>query len=89
MIIVAALVIALGGGLLFDPIKITLFALVLSAAALPLTFFPVLIVANDPAFVGDKTNGRVTNLVATVLLVVMVGVSIATIPLMIVTRANA
>jgi Mn2+/Fe2+ NRAMP family transporter len=83
-IIVAALV-----GLIFDPIKIALLSLVFSAAAVPLTFFPILIVANDPAYVGDKTNGRVTNVLSVVLLALMVIVTLATVPLLIVTRGNA
>jgi len=32
---------------------------VLSAAALPLTYFPILVIANDPGYMGEEhTNGR-------------------------------
>ena len=44
-----------------DPIKVTEYSIVLAAAALPLTYFPILVVANDPDYMGDKTNGRLTN----------------------------
>ena len=32
--------------------------MVFSAVALPLTYLPILIVANDPEYMGDKVNGR-------------------------------
>jgi Mn2+/Fe2+ NRAMP family transporter len=72
-----------------DPIKVTEYSIVLSAAALPLTYFPILIVANDPDYMGDHVNGRVLNAIAFFYLVVLVVVSLATIPLMIITRAGA
>ncbi|MEA3076584.1 MAG: hypothetical protein QOF60_1492 [Actinomycetota bacterium] len=73
----------------FDPVKITEYVVVLSAAALPLTYIPVLIVANDPEYVGDKTNSRFTNALGFTFLVVVSVVSLATIPLMIVTKAGS
>ena len=72
-----------------DPIKITEYSIVLAAAALPLTYFPILVVANDPTYVGDKTNSKALNAVAFVYLVILVVVSAATIPLMIITRGGA
>jgi manganese transport protein len=71
-----------------DPIKVTEYSIVLSAAALPLTYFPILVVANDPAYVGDATNGRILNAIATVYLVILVVVSVATIPLIIITKGG-
>ena len=45
----------------------------LSAAALPLTYFPILVIANDPDYMGDEhTNGRLLNALATVYLVILV-----------------
>ena len=49
-----------------DPVKVTEYSIVLSAAALPLTYFPILVVANDPDYMGDKVNGRFGNAIATV-----------------------
>jgi manganese transport protein len=71
-----------------DPVKVTEYSVVFSAAALPLTYFPILVVANDPDYMGDKVNGRFTNALATAYLVVLVVASLATIPLMIATRAG-
>jgi Mn2+/Fe2+ NRAMP family transporter len=72
-----------------DPVKVTEYSIVLSAAALPLTYFPILIIANDPDYVGEHTNGRLTNFLGFVFLVVLVLVSLATIPLMIITKGGA
>jgi Mn2+/Fe2+ NRAMP family transporter len=72
-----------------DPIKVTEYSIVLSAAALPLTYFPILVVANDPQYVGEHVNSRLTNVVGFAYLVLLLVVSIATIPLMIWTRAGA
>jgi Mn2+/Fe2+ NRAMP family transporter len=72
-----------------DPIAVTEYSIVLAAAALPLTYMPILIVANDPAYMKDKTNSMFLNAIAFVFLVVLVIVSIATIPLMIWTKGGA
>jgi manganese transport protein len=72
-----------------DPIKVTEYSIVLAAAALPLTYFPILVVANDPDYMGNSVNGRITNAIGTVYLVLLLLVAAATIPLMIVTKAGA
>jgi Mn2+/Fe2+ NRAMP family transporter len=72
-----------------DPVKVTEYSIVLSAAALPLTYFPILVVANDPDYMGASVNGRFGNAVASVYLVILVVVSVATIPLMIATKAGS
>ncbi|MGZ4152904.1 MAG: NRAMP family divalent metal transporter [Actinomycetota bacterium] len=84
MIIAVALVLTT-----LDPIKVTEYSIVLAAAALPLTYFPILIVANDRDYVGDKVNSRPANAIAVAYLVLLTVVSIATIPLMIWTKAGA
>jgi manganese transport protein len=71
-----------------DPIKVTEFSVVFSAIALPLTYFPILVIANDPDYMGEKANGRFTNTLATALLVVIVVAAVAAIPLMIATKAG-
>ena len=54
-----------------DPIKVTEYSIVLSAAALPLTYFPILMVANDPDYMGDLVNGPFGNTSATFYLVML------------------
>ncbi|WP_421734159.1 NRAMP family divalent metal transporter [Cellulomonas sp.] len=72
-----------------DPIKVTEFSVVFSAIALPLTYLPILVVANDPEYMGEHLNGRVTNGFALVYLVIIVAASVAAIPLMIATGAGS
>jgi Mn2+/Fe2+ NRAMP family transporter len=71
-----------------DPIMVTEYSVVFSAIALPLTYLPILIVANDSEYMGDKTNGRLINALGSVYLVIILAASLAAIPLMIVTGAG-
>jgi Mn2+/Fe2+ NRAMP family transporter len=71
-----------------DPILVTEYSVVFSAIALPLTYLPILIVANDPGYVGEHVNGRLLNIAATGYLVIILAASLAAIPLMIVTGAG-
>jgi Mn2+/Fe2+ NRAMP family transporter len=71
-----------------DPIKVTEYSIVFSAVALPLTYFPILVIANDAEYMGDKTNGPVTNTLGTLYLILLVAVSAAAIPLMLATKAG-
>ncbi len=69
-----------------DPILVTEVSVVFSAVALPLTYFPILVVANDPDYMGQHVNGRVANTMGTVYLVVIAVAAVTAIPLMIWTR---
>ena len=71
-----------------DPIQVTEFSVVFSAVALPLTYLPILIVANDPEYMGKHVNGRVLNALAMVYLVIILAAALAAIPLMIITGAG-
>jgi Mn2+/Fe2+ NRAMP family transporter len=71
-----------------DPIKVTEYSIVLSAAALPLTYFPILVIANDPDYVGEKTNSKILNGIAVAYLVLLLAIAVATIPLMIATKGG-
>ena len=72
-----------------DPIKVTEYALVLGAASIPLTFFPTVVVANDSDYLGDKTNSRFTNLLATCYLAMLCIVSVVALPLLVITKAGS
>jgi manganese transport protein len=71
-----------------DPIKVTEYSLVFSAAALPLTYLPILVLANDRDYLGDKVNGRVFNGLGLVFLAIVLVASVSAIPLMIATKAG-
>ena len=72
-----------------DPVLVTEFSVVFSAVALPLTYFPILVVANDPDYMGDKVNSRFTNALGSVYLLLLLVVAVATIPLMVLTKAGS
>jgi manganese transport protein len=72
-----------------DPIMVTEYSVVFSALALPLTYLPILVVANDRTYLGHHVNGRLANTLGTAYLVVVVVASLAAIPLMVVTGAGA
>nr|MBA3653528.1 divalent metal cation transporter [Actinomycetota bacterium] len=68
---------SIAAGMLFaisgvDPVKVTEYSIVLSAAALPLTYFPILVIANDRDYMGDEVNGRFANALAFTYLVIIV-----------------
>jgi Mn2+/Fe2+ NRAMP family transporter len=72
-----------------DPVKITEYSIVLAAAALPLTYFPILVVANDPQYMGEKVNSRFSNALGTIYLVLLGLVALVTIPLIVITKGGA
>ena len=72
-----------------DPILITEYSVVFSAVALPLTYIPILLIANDREYMGADANGPLANGLGLVYLVVIVIASLAAIPLMIITGAGA
>ena len=89
--VVMIVVLLVGAAVLFtgiDPVLVTEYSVVISVIALPLTYLPILIVANDPGYMGQTFNGAGTNVAATVYLVIMLLASLAAIPLMIVTGAG-
>jgi Mn2+/Fe2+ NRAMP family transporter len=76
----------IGGGVLatgVDPILVTELSVVFSAVALPLTYFPILVVANDPQYMGEAVNGRGRNALGIIFLVVILVAALAAIPLLI------
>jgi len=90
--VVMFVAIVVGVAVLFtgiDPIMVTEYSVVFSAIALPLTYLPILIVANDPQYMGEETNGKVINMLASVYLVIILAASLSAIPLMIVTGAGS
>jgi manganese transport protein len=90
LVVLVAIVVATLFGLSgVDPVKVTEYSIVLSAAALPLTYFPILVIANDAGYMGERVNGRLLNAIATMYLVLLLVISVATIPLMIITRGGA
>jgi Mn2+/Fe2+ NRAMP family transporter len=90
--LVMILAIILAGAILLtgvDPIQLTEVSVVFSAVALPLTYVPILIIANDPEYLGEHVNGKLLNAVGIVFLVIIVVAAIAAIPLMVLSGAGS
>jgi manganese transport protein len=83
----AWLVMLLGGFLIVvtgvDPILVTEISVIFSVVALPLTYVPILLVANDRAYMGRYTNGVLGNVFGVFYLVVLLVIALAAIPLLI------
>jgi len=71
-----------------DPVQVTIVSVVLGAAAIPLTYFPIIVVANDRAHMGRHVNRRWMNALGAVFLAVMLIVSVVTVPLLFATKAG-
>jgi manganese transport protein len=72
----------------YDPVKITEYSVIFSVVALPLTFLPILLVANDPVYMGRHRNGRLSNLVGVAYFVLILAIAVSAIPLMILTNGG-
>jgi Mn2+/Fe2+ NRAMP family transporter len=72
-----------------NPVDLTEYAVVLSVVALPLTYLPVMLVARDRTFMGDRANGRIAGFLGWLYLVVIVVIALAAIPLLFATSGGA
>ena len=85
LIIVVFLLIALVIGLLgIDPLQLALFASTVIALFLPISLSPILILMNDPQYLGDKINGRFTNIAVVGILLIAFIVALISLPLQII-----
>jgi manganese transport protein len=65
-----------------DPILVTEVSVIFSVVALPLTYIPILLVANDRAYMGRHANGVVANSFGVVYLAILLVIAVAAIPLL-------
>jgi manganese transport protein len=81
------LVIALGCVMTgVDAVRLTEYAVIFSAVALPLTYIPILLVASDRTYMREYVNGKLANVLGIVYLFVILLVALAAVPLMILTN---
>jgi manganese transport protein len=71
-----------------DPVKLTEYSVIFSVVALPLTYLPILLVANDHTYMGTHVNGKFANVLGVVYFVLILVIAVAAIPLMIVTNGG-
>ena len=69
-----------------DPIQVTEFSVIFSAVALPLTYVPILLVANDRAYMGSYANGKLGNVFGVVYLFVVLLIAVTAVPLLLLTN---
>ncbi len=84
MILVAAVIVLLP----VNPISFTTVTMALGAAALPFTFIPLLLIANDRRVMGRQRNTRATNVLAIIVLSVLVCITVMTVPLLVITHGS-
>ena len=72
----------------YDPVKITEYSVIFSVVALPLTFLPILLVANDPVYMGRYRNGRLSNVLGIAYFVLILVIAVSAIPLMLLTNGG-
>jgi Mn2+/Fe2+ NRAMP family transporter len=77
MIFLAGLVILTG----IDPLKLTIFSMAITALSLPITVVPLLILMNDPQYVGENGNHWIANAAVLFISIVACIVAIVAIPL--------
>jgi manganese transport protein len=65
-----------------DPILVTELSVIFSVVALPLTYTPILLVANDQAYMGEHANGVLGNVFGMFYLVVVFVIAVAALPLL-------
>ncbi|MDX6572441.1 MAG: hypothetical protein QOC86_1597 [Gaiellales bacterium] len=72
----------------YDPVKLTEYSVIFSVVALPLTYLPILLVANDRTYMGAHVNGRLANALGVLYMIVILVIALAAIPLMLLTNGG-
>ncbi|MDQ2980950.1 MAG: Nramp family divalent metal transporter [Actinomycetota bacterium] len=72
----------------YDPVKLTEYSVIFSVVALPLTYLPILLIANDRTYMGSKTNGKLGNVLAGLYFVIILAIAGAAIPLLLLTHGG-
>jgi manganese transport protein len=85
VITVAAALIMLTG---IDPIAVVEYSIVFSVVILPLTYFPLVLVAADRRVMGEHASGRLANALGVIYLVVVTVAALAAVPLLIATHGG-
>jgi manganese transport protein len=65
-----------------DPVLVTELSVIFSVVALPLTYVPILLVANDRSYMGRYANGAVANVFGLFYLLVVLAIAVAAVPLL-------
>jgi Mn2+/Fe2+ NRAMP family transporter len=77
LLLLAAVPITLGA----DPLKLTNISMVISAASLPVTVVPLLVLMNDDNVMADHANGWFTNIALVMIALLSIVLFFAAVPL--------
>jgi Mn2+/Fe2+ NRAMP family transporter len=84
-VFIAALLLVLTG---IDPLKLVEWAVVFSVIVLPLTYLPLLLVANDRKYMRSYVNGRFANILGWTFYLVVVIAALGALPLYLITSGG-
>ena len=71
-----------------DPIAVVEYSIVFSVVILPLTYFPLVLVARDRRVMGEHASGRLANTLGVFYLIVVTLAALAAVPLLIATHGG-
>jgi manganese transport protein len=80
-----AVLIVLSG---INPVEITEYAVIFAVVALPLTYLPILLIANDRSFMGDHANGPWSRTLGWAYFALIVVLAIVAVPLLLATNGG-
>ncbi len=69
-----------------DPVELVEYSVVFSVVALPLTYLPILLTANDKDYMKEYANGKLGNFFGWLYFIIITIISILAVPLMIITN---
>jgi Mn2+ and Fe2+ transporters of the NRAMP family len=84
MFLLAALIIITG----VDPVQVVEYSIIFAVVILPLTYFPMLLVARDKDTMGHFANGWLADILGWIYFVIIVLAALAAIPLLIITHGG-
>jgi manganese transport protein len=85
LFLLLAMLIVLTG---INPVDITEYSVVLAVVALPLTYFPILVIAGDRSFMGEHANGRLSTTLGWIYFAVIIVLAVSAIPLLLMTNGG-
>ncbi|PYT01618.1 MAG: hypothetical protein DMF63_01870 [Acidobacteria bacterium] len=71
-----------------DPVEVVEYSIIFAVVILPFTYFPMLLVAQDPKEMGPFVNGKLANILGWIFLILVSMVALAAIPLLIITNGG-
>jgi Mn2+/Fe2+ NRAMP family transporter len=81
MVYTVAILLAAALVMFVDPLRLTMVTMALNGAIAPFVVFPLLILMNDKAYLRDHTNGVLSNVLVSLVILIAFAIAIVAIPL--------